>query len=109
MVKGITLLRFIVNKTTNFLVTRCTFPSGNMPHDIGHNVFYGQVLRFAELCSDKDDFITLTIKLFKTLHNRGYLSSKLKKKFRLLFLGRPNLLFKFGFTSLNDLADLVFT
>ena len=35
----------------NFPVIQYTFASGNMPHEVGHNVFFGEILRFSEFCS----------------------------------------------------------
>ena len=86
----------------NFSVIRYTFPTGNMPQEIGYNVFFGQVLRFAELCSEKTDFIVLVQKLFKTLNERGYLGRPLQKKFIKMLAQNPNFLSKFGFSDIND-------
>ena len=73
-----------------------------MPQEIGYNVFFGQVLRFAELCSEKTDFIVLVQKLFKTLNERGYLGRPLQKKFIKMLAQNPNFLSKFGFSDIND-------
>ena len=100
---------FSKQNSFNFPVIRYTFPSGNMPHEIGHNVFYGQILRFAELCSERNDFIALAVKLFRTLNDRGYFKGFLKAKFCKLFSCKPNFLFKFGFENKKDLINLVFT
>ena len=90
----------------NFSVIRYTFPTGNMPQDIGHNVFFGQALRFAELCSEKNDFINLIKKLFRTLNERGYLGRPLQKKFLKMLTQNPNFLSKFGF---SDLCQMMYS
>ena len=86
----------------NFSVIRYTFPSGNMPLEVGYNVFYGQVLRYAELCSEREDFIYLVQKLFKTLNERGYRASCLQRKFLNMLKQNPNFLLKFGFPDINN-------
>ena len=75
----------------NFPVIQYTFSSGNMPHEIGHNVFFGEILRFSQLCSDKTDFIKLTKKLYEILTERGYQKQALIKKFRKAY-GRNNVI-----------------
>ena len=86
----------------NFSVIRYTFPSGNMPLEVGYNVFYGQVLRYAELCSEREDFMCLVQKLFKTLNERGYRASCLQRKFLNMLKQNPTFLLKFGFPDINN-------
>ena len=64
----------------DFPVVQYSFPSGNMPQEIGHNIFYGQILRFARICTKKEDFITSTKKIFDILIERGYKEKPLLKK-----------------------------
>ena len=64
----------------DFPVVQYSFPDGNMPHDIGHNIFYGQILRFALLCSKKEDFVNSAKKLFQSLIDRGYHKRPLLKQ-----------------------------
>ena len=64
----------------NFPVVQYSFPDGNMPHEIGHNIFYGQILRFSLLCSRKEDFVNSAKKLFQSLIDRGYHKRPLLKQ-----------------------------
>ena len=75
----------------DFPVIQYTFSSGNMPQEIGHNVFFGEILRFSQLCSDKKDFIKLAKKLYEKLTMRGYQKQALIKKFRKAY-GRNNVI-----------------
>ena len=49
----------VFHKVDNFSfpVTLLTFPQNTMPYKTGIKVFAGQVLRYARICSLKDDFI----------------------------------------------------
>ena len=73
-----------------------------MPLEVGYNVFYGQVLRYAELCSEREDFMCLVQKLFKTLNERGYRASCLQRKFLNMLKQNPTFLLKFGFPDINN-------
>ena len=53
--------------------------------------FFGEILRFSQLCSDKTDFIKLTTKLYEKLTERGYQKQALIKKFRKAY-GRNNVI-----------------
>ena len=53
-----------------------------MPLSIGYNVFYGQVLRYFNIISDLEHFISATNRLYRILLQRGYDDDQLKKKFR---------------------------
>ena len=92
----------------NFPVIQYTFSSGNMPHEIGHNVFFAEILRFSQLCSDKTDFIKLTTKLYETLTERGYQKQALIKKFRKAY-GRNNVIaFKYDTYDIRILERDIF-
>ena len=41
----------------SFSVVLYTFPGNNVPINMGYNVFSSQQLRFARICSVKDDFV----------------------------------------------------
>ena len=50
----------IYNKTDDFdfNVVSLTFPQSNIPIDVGYNVFYSQVLRYGNACSNLDYFLS---------------------------------------------------
>ena len=84
------------------------FPQGNMPLSVGYNVFYGQVLRYSNIISDLENFISATKQLYRILLRRGYDDEQLKRKFRGLIRGRPDVLHKYNVQDINDIQDLVF-
>ena len=86
----------------DFPVVTFTFPSGNMPLNIGYNIFFGQILRYSRICSQKDDFITKAASLYVTLVNRGYGDRKLVGSFRKIFDKDQFILFKYGY---NNIAE----
>ena len=84
------------------------FPQGNMPLSVGYNVFYGQVLRYSNIISDLENCISATKQLYRILLRRGYDDEQLKRKFRGLIRGRPDILHKYNVQDINDIQDLVF-
>ena len=48
----------------SFPVVLYTFPGRNVPIKMGYNVFSSQILRFARICSLKDDFVERAEKVF---------------------------------------------
>ena len=92
----------------NFPVVMYNFPQGNMPLSVGYNVFYGQVLRYSNIISDLENFISATKQLYRILLRRGYDDEQLKRKFRGLIRGRPDVLHKYNVQDINDIQDLVF-
>ena len=43
------------------------FPSGNIPIQLGYDVVYGQIQRYAEACSKQSGFLNVSRKIFATL------------------------------------------
>ena len=62
------------NKTDdfNFNVVSLTFPQSNIPIEVGHNVFYSQILRYGKICSNVENFLIPLRKSFRILLERGY-------------------------------------
>ena len=56
----------LYNKLNGFYfpVVMYNFPQGNMPLSVGYNVFYGQVLRYSNIISDLEHFISVTKQLY---------------------------------------------
>ena len=69
----------VFNKTDDFdfPVVSLTFPQSNIPMIVGYNVFYSQILRFGNTCTNLDTFTLNLNKLFQKLSNRGYEHSNL--------------------------------
>ena len=76
------------NKTDdfNFNVVSLTTPQSNIPNEVGYNVFYSQILRYGNICSNLNNFLIPLRKTFRILLGRGYKYKKLinciKKCFR---------------------------
>ena len=102
----------VYNKTDlfDFPVVSFTYPSGNIPMQLGYNVFYGQVLRYSRICSDKHAFLNKTKYLFNTMRDRGYNINMLYKSFKKLFIKDHFNLLKFGYSEVihifNDFKQL---
>ena len=92
----------------NFPVVMYTFPHGNMPVNVGYNVFYSQVLRFSNICSQLDSFLKEVNQLYRLLTGRAYDSNKLKKTFKDLMLKRPEILLKYKISDIQEIEELAF-
>lgn len=93
----------------NFPVVMYTFPHGNMPVNIGYNVFTSQVIRYSNIISHIHPFIIATNNLYRILLARGYSEIALKKKFRQLLRNRNEILLKYKVEDLKDIEDQVFS
>ena len=56
----------------NFPVVMYTVLNGNMPIEVGYNVFYSQLLRYSTICSNVASFISASNKLYLILVDRSY-------------------------------------
>ena len=88
----------VYNKTDdfNFEVVTLTFPHSNIPLEVGYNMFYSQVLRFANICNDLDTFMLHLSKMFIILVSRGYSKSQLLKYIRRCMRKYNSVFVKFG-------------
>ena len=86
----------------DFPVVAFTFPSSNIPLYIGYNTFYGQVLRYSRICSQKEDFLTKTASLYTTFRDRGYNERKLTASFQKIFTKDQFILFKYGYKHIAE-------
>ena len=95
-VTGISLS--VYNKTDyfNFEVVTLTFPHSNIPLEVGYNMFYSQVLRFANICNNLDTFMVHLSKMFIILVSRGYNKSQLLKYIRRCMRKYNSVFVKFG-------------
>ena len=83
----------------SFPVVLCTFPGNNAPIKMSYNVFSYQILRFARICSVKDDFVARAEVFFHHVKYRRYLADCLIRSCENIFQLHRHLLFKFGWFS----------
>ena len=83
----------------SFPVAMFTFVTGNIPIQLGYAVFYGQIQRYAKICSKKYGFLCVSSKIFTTLRKIDYFRSGLSNKSKKVFQKDPYILFKYGFLS----------
>ena len=102
---GVTTNLYNKVDTFDFPVVMFTFPSSNIPMNLGYNTFYGQVLRYSKICTKKEDFLVKTKELFNTLNKRGYKGDILHKRFRKIFIKDNFILYKFGYRRVSDASD----
>ena len=97
----------IFNKTDdfNFPVVSFTFPESCVPVKLGYQVFYGQVLRYSFICSNKEFFISHSRKLLNVLLKRGYKKQLLLKYFCKCINKYNFIIFKFGFNDARNAMD----
>lgn len=89
----------------NFQVVTFTFPSSNIPINLGYNIFFGQVLRYSMICTNKQDFLIKSKEIFKTLNERGYKRHTLHRRFIKVFNKDHFLLYKFGYRRVKEASD----
>jgi ubiquitin C-terminal hydrolase len=65
----------------NFEVINFPFPDSNIDTSLGYKTFYSQLVRFARLCSCREDFYHRTQLTFNKLLHRGYDCASLRKYF----------------------------
>ena len=94
----------VYNKVDEFTfpVVMFTFPSGNIPIQLGYDVFFGQIQRYAIICSRRSGFLYVSNKIFTTLCKRGYSRSRLIINFKKIFQRDPFILYKYGFPSVQQ-------
>ena len=102
---GVSTSIFNEKEQFGFPVVSYTFPCGNIPMQLGYNVFYGQILRYCRICSSKESLIEKCRQLFKIMKNRGYVDYILLKSFKKVYIKDHFNLFKFGYSHLNDIIN----
>ena len=99
----------VFHKVDNFKfpVILLTFPNSLIPYNMGLNVFAGQVIRYARICSNFDDFIVKTSNTVSLLISRGYSRHKLQHYMEKSLHKNGHLLHKFGVSSAAQVSFLV--
>ena len=99
----------VFHKVDNFKfkVILLTFPDSLIPYKMGLNVFAGQVVRYARICSQFSDFVDKTRKTVNLLISRGYARHKLQSHMERSLHKNSNFLHKFGVFSARQVSILV--
>ncbi len=98
------------DKTSQFkftvikLVPECSNISGL----VQYNIFYAQLLRFAKINSNVDDFLVISADLYTDFVFFGYCRKTLAKKVRKLYMNYPALFLKYNVVNRQDFMKLVF-
>ena len=92
----------------NFQVTLLTFPDSTIPNNMGLNVFSGQIIRYARICSSFKDFSDKANRTYRLLVARGYDSLDLRIHAEKCLHRHSELLYKFGLFSARQLLDSCF-
>ena len=66
----------------NFVIVNYPDLSGNIPHGSAYGVYTSQLIRYARVCSKKEDFISRATVLKKKLKEKGFTEAKLMKTSR---------------------------
>ena len=90
----------------NFPVVLLTFPDSAIPHNMGINVFAGQVLRYCRICSHLQDVIIRINKTLSLMSSRGYCKIRMKKCAERILSNHDEVLLKFVFFSARQLTCL---
>ena len=79
-----------------------------MPHEIGHNIFYSEILRFAQLTSERENFVNMVKRLYDMLVGRGYQKSSLITKFRRVMGKNCHILTRYNVCDIKVIEDKIF-
>ena len=88
----------------NFEIINFSFLDGDVPRSPSYGVYISQLIRFARVCSNVDDFnnrnLFLTAKLFK----QGYRYNKIRKAFSKFYHRHSELIVKYNIGLKNSSA-----
>ena len=65
----------------NFEIVNVPFLDGDVPHSLSYGVYNSQLIRFARVCSNVDDFNNGNLFLTAKLLKQGYRYYKIRKAF----------------------------
>ena len=94
----------------NFEVTTLTFVLNCIPNRMGYNVYGGQLIRYARICSDLHHFLLRARKISELLISRGYNKMTLVRQFERTIHQNAFILNKYNifgsFLHLKEVFDL---
>ena len=80
----------------NFEIVNFPFLGGNVPRSPSYGVYISQLIRFARVCSNVDDFNKRNLFLTATLFKQGYRYHKIRKAFSKFYHRRSELIVKYN-------------
>ena len=90
----------------NFKIVNFPYLDSNIPRNPAYGVYISQLVRYARICSRKDDFIYRHRRLSLKLQQQGYKYQQLMKSFHKFYRSHSDELKKFG-TTLMELRSLI--
>ena len=80
----------------NFEILNFPFLDGDVPRSPSYGVYISQLIRFARVCSDVDDFHNRNLFLTAKLLKQGYRYHKIRKAFSKYYHRHPELIVKYN-------------
>ena len=90
----------------NFKIVNFPYLDSNIPRNPAYGVYISQLVRYARICSRKDDFIYRHRRLSLKLQQQGYKYKQLMKSFHKFYRSHSDELKKFG-TTLMELRSSI--
>ena len=90
----------------NFKIVNFPYLDSNIPRNPAYGVYISQLVRYARICSRKDDFIYRHRRLSLKLQQQGYKYQQLMKSFHKFYRSHSDELKKFG-TTLMELRSSI--
>ena len=78
----------------NFEIVNFPFLDGDVPRSPSYGVYISQLIRFARVCSNADDFNNRNLFLTAKLLKQGYRYHKIRKAFSKFYHRHPELIVK---------------
>ena len=80
----------------NFEIVNFPFLDGDVPRSPSYGVYISQLIRFARVCSNVDDFNNRNLFLTAKLLKQGYRYHKIRKAFSNFYHRHPELIVKYN-------------
>ena len=80
----------------NFEIVNFPFLDGDVPRSPSYGVYSSQLIRFARVCSNDDDFNNRTLFLTAKLLKQGYRYHKIRKAFSKFYYRHSELIAKYN-------------
>ena len=89
----------------NFTVVKFISASSCAPQQLGYNMLFSQLVRFARICSLQEDFASEMARAFASMRTNGFDHDKLITTFFRFAKNYSNLLLKFGLMENNQIVN----
>ena len=93
---GIVFLKFMINGMILILIVNFPFLDGDVPRSPSYGVYISQLIRFARLCSNVDDFNNRNLFLTDNVLKQGYRYHKIRKAFSIFYHRHSELIVKYN-------------